>query len=192
MSSPNPSSKTQVKKIQQLLADLNSGNLSKVSGALDALQVHGDWTVIKPLFEFVRDGEDVQAVNEVIEFLSSLKDTASKTAVMACLNDEELLSSRKEILSSIWNSPLDYSEYLIDFVRVAVSYDFLDTLESLTVIENLEGPFEEQAILESQLLLRDYHEGKFPKNREKDQLISEIAILIKDFDQNQQDLDDNF
>lgn len=189
MSAPK-STKIQSKKIQQLLQDLNSGNLSKVTASLDALQVHGDWTVIKPLFEFIRDSENLQAVSEVIEFLSNLKDSKSKAAVMACLQDPELQNCRKEILTSIWNSPLDYSEHLHEFVRIGVEFDFLDTLESLTVIENLDGPFAEQDILESQLLLRDYHEGKYPKSTEKDRLISEIAILLKDFDQNQQDLDD--
>jgi hypothetical protein len=41
--------------------------------------------------------------------------------------------------------------------------------------------------LESQLFLKEYLDGEFPKTKEKNQLISEIAILIKDIDRNLQD-----
>jgi hypothetical protein len=101
---------------------------------------------------------------------------------MDCLNQSRFGKIRREILTSIWNSPLDYSSYLQDFVKIAVEHDYLDTLECLTVIENLDGPFEEKSIFESTLYLKDYHEGKYPKSREKDQLMSELALLIKDFE----------
>ncbi|TNE55757.1 MAG: hypothetical protein EP338_02995 [Bacteroidetes bacterium] len=136
------------------------------------------------------NSEEGPAYSEVLEFLSSLKNSDSKKVVIACLRDRKYEDCRQQILSSIWNSPLDYSEYLSDFVRAAVSYDYMDSLESLTIIENLDGPFEEKEVLESQLLLRDYHEGKFSKSREKDQLVSEVALFIKSFNEHLDDFDD--
>ena len=103
--------------------------------------------------------------------------------VMDCLQQSRFVPIRKEILTTIWNSPLDYSLYLQDFVKIAVENDYLTTLECLTVIENFDGPFEEKSLLESLLYLKDYHEEKYPRSKEKDQLMSEIALLIKDFEQ---------
>jgi len=177
------------KKINQLFQDLYSENAAKVTAALDALQVYGNQSIIKPLFEFIQKSSNEHSKKEVIEFLSNLKDTPSKAEVMNNLHDKDFKSIQNIILSTIWNSPLDYSEFLNEFVLLSVENDYLTSLECLTIIENLEGPFEEQAILESQLHLKDYLDGKYEKSPEKDNMISEIANLIKDFDRANQEFD---
>jgi hypothetical protein len=45
----------------------------------------------------------------------------------------------------------------------------------------MEGPFEERHILESQLHLKDYLEDSAPKNPQKAQIMSEIALIVKDY-----------
>ena len=178
------SSKQRKLKIANLLADIQSGQASKTTTALDALQVVGDESVIEPLILEMGKGN---ATGEILEFLSSLKNTPAKAKIMECVLNPTLKAQQQLVLSSVWNSPLDYSEYLSTFVKLAVSEDFMTTLECLTIIENLEGPFEEQSVLESQLFLKEYLDGEYPKTKEKNQLISEIAILIKDIDRNLQD-----
>ncbi|MBU2020390.1 MAG: hypothetical protein KJ941_12150, partial [Bacteroidetes bacterium] len=79
---------------------------------------------------------------------------------------------------------LDFTAYLPDFVALATEGDFFEAFECLTVIENLEGPFEETQILESQLYLKEFLEGEKGKSEQKDKIVSEIAVLLKDFDQN--------
>lgn len=175
---------TRKKKLNLLLADLKAGSPAKITQALDALQVYGDYTIIEPLFLFLLESSDETSKALVLEFLCNLKDSKSVLMVMDCLHQSRFQPIRREILTTIWNSPLNYSFYLQDFVRIAVENDYLDTLECLTVIENLDGPFEEKSLYESLLYLKDYHEGLYPKSREKDQLMSEIALLIKDFEQN--------
>lgn len=170
------------KKLNLILTDLKVGSPAKTAQALDALQVYGDYTIIEPLFQFLLESSDEASKEQVLEFLCNLKDSKSMLMVMDCLNQSRFRPIRKEILTTIWNSPLDYSMYLQDFVKLAVENDYLDTLECLTVIENLDGPFEERSLLESLLYLKDYHEGKYPKSKEKDQLMSEIALLVKDFE----------
>lgn len=165
-----------------LLQDISGGTHAKVTTALDALQVYGDETVIAPLIRALDQQKEERSAAEILEFLSSLKSSASIEKVMECLNDPSLEHQRINILSTIWNSPLDYSDYLAEFVALAVKNDFLVTLECLTILENLEGPFNEKDVLESQLLLKNYHEGRYPKDEQKDRLISEVAILIKDMD----------
>lgn len=58
----------------------------------------------------------------------------------------------------------------------------------LTIIENLEGPFEESDILEAQLHLKEYLELG-AKDDQKAILISEIALLIKNFNEELADFD---
>lgn len=180
----NKPTEKQQQKIAAILSDLNSNVTPKVKTALDSLQVHGNYTIIEPLFQFIQHHPNTETAALVIEFLSNLKDSESKIMVMDCLARTEFKPIQQIILSTIWNSPLDYSEFIHDFVKLAVENDFMITLECLTVIENLDGPFDEQHIFEAQLSLKNYHEGVYEKTDQKNQLISEIALLIKDFDNN--------
>ncbi len=186
MSESKSSKIQQATKIKQFIQDIASNQSAKITTALDGLQVHGDETVIAPLIQTLTGLSDENKAL-IVEFLSSLKHSASKTEIMKAALDPTNTAIQTTILSTIWNSPLDYSEYIADFVRLAVKNDFMVTLECLTILENLEGPFEESHILECQLQLRDYLEGTYEKSSQKDQLISEIALLIKDIDRNLQD-----
>ncbi len=170
-------------KITRLLEDLNSGNDSKFNAAIKSLQVHGDITAIEPLVEMLMGNLSDSQKSALIELLSTLNISDAPEEIIRLVREDKYLSVRPILLGSIWNSKLDYSHYLSDFVEIAVDGDYLDTLECLTIIENLEGPFEERHILESQLFLRDYIEsdGK-SKDARKAVLISEIALLLKDFD----------
>ncbi len=168
--------------IVKLLSDVASGIPEKVTTALDSLQVHGDDSIIEPLIQSLDVQTDEKCVSEIIEFLSSLKSTKAVKTVMDCLRNPQYAHQQIKILSTIWNSPLDYSAHLAEFIALALKGDFLVTLECLTILENLEGPFEESSILEAQLLLKDYHEGVYPKDTQKDHLMSEIALLLKDMD----------
>jgi hypothetical protein len=171
-------------KITRLLDDLKSGNDTKFNAAIKSLQVHGDVATIEPLVELLLTDQLSHSNRSVlIELLSTLNLSDAPDEIMRLVKDENYLKVRPIILSSIWNSKLDYSYFLSDFVEIAVEGDYLDTLECLTIIENLEGPFEERHILEAQLFLRDFIEstGKTKDDR-KAVLISEIALLLKDFD----------
>ena len=182
MSEEKVTQKQRKLKIVKLLNDVESGIYSKVTTALDSLQVYGDDSIIEPLIASIDSQTDEKCVSEIIEFLSSLKSSSSIETVMQCLKNPKFDHLKIQILSTIWNSPLDYSNYLSEFIELAVKSDFLVTLECLTILENLEGPFQENSILEAQLFLKEYHEGIYPKDAQKDHLISEIAILIKDMD----------
>lgn len=189
MATSNSEGKQQKLKIKQLIDELTSGNQAKISVSIKALQANGDITILEPMVALLRTDLSAKIKGEVLEFLSSLKDTSAVDEIMRILKDSNYEQVRQQLLSTMWNSPLNYSYYLPEFVEIAVEGDFMEALECLTIIENLEGPFEERHVLESQLHLQEYAKDTEPKDPKKAQIISEIAILIKDFDQ--MDEDDN-
>jgi hypothetical protein len=174
-------------KISALISDLVSGNELKVSTALKALQSNGDPSVLPPMIEVLRSGVSEKIHNEICEFLNDLKDSSAIPVMIDLLREESDPEMRKVLLTSIWSSKLDYSPYLADFVALAVEGDFMEAIECITVIENLDGPFEERHILESQLHLKDYLEDTDPKDPQKAQIMSEIAVLIKEMKEYEDD-----
>ena len=181
--------KPQKLKIKRLLEDLNSGNEIKISSALKALQLNGDSSVLNPMANLLKTDITAKNRQEILDFLSCLNDSSTIDSMIEIVKDSNYLSIRQELLSTMWNNKLDYTYYLPEFVEIAVEGSFMEALECLTIIENLEGPFEERHILESQLHLKEYINDKSPKDPQKAQIMSEIALLIKDYDL--MDEDDN-
>ena len=174
-------SATKQAKLDALLNELSNTNVSKVKLSLEALKLYGEPSMLPIIIKELSLDAPSEKNTAIIEFLSCLKDAKARETMIELVQSEEYGAYRQIILSTLWNSPLDYTEYLEIFVDIAIKGDFMITLECLTIIENLDGPFSEKSVMESQVLLGNYAETNPDKNSQKGVLISEIALLIQDF-----------
>jgi hypothetical protein len=58
-----------------------------------------------------------------------------------------------------------------------------DRFEAITLIEQFENTSPEHAVMESQLLLKEYFGSNENRNEQKDQLLSDIALILKEYDE---------
>ncbi|MCF8415491.1 MAG: HEAT repeat domain-containing protein [Crocinitomicaceae bacterium] len=174
--------KQQQAKLNALSIELKSGNETKISAAIKILQTNGHANILPELVELLKTKPSQKIRAELMELLNDLRDSSVAETMIELIKDENNNSVLQELLSAIWASKVDYSQYLPEFIAIAVDGDFMIALECLTIIENLEGPFEERLVLESQLHLRDYVEDSTPKEEKKAKIMSEIALIIKDLD----------
>jgi hypothetical protein len=172
---------TKKAKIESLLNDVKSQTTNKVKTALEGLKVHENSSLIPILIQEIDPSISSEKNALIIEFMSCIIDPAAKKTMLDSIVQQQLGDRLPLVLSTIWNSPLDYSDNLETFVEIAVTGDFMVALECLTIIENLEGPFSEKSVFESQLILSNYADTNPDKTSQKGVLISEIALLIKDF-----------
>lgn len=170
------------KKVQQLIKDLGAKEEGKVLKTITLLEADGNEHVLRPLVELYLSNRSEGINSKVIEFLSDLSDSSATSEMVDIIRDEKFQSIRQALLNTMWQSKLDFSPFLADFVSIACEGTFLETFECLTIIENLEGPFQENQTLESQLYFKEYLETEKGKDEARDELISDIAVLIKDFD----------
>lgn len=177
------SEKERKAKMNALITDLKSGEEKKILKALKGLQVNGDDEAILPILEVWNDGVSEKAEAEIITFLSDIKSTTSVDPIMDVLLDNNFRTIHHALLTTIWNSKVDYSEYLVDFVTLATQYDFMISLECLTIIENLDGPFQEHHFLDAEIILREFAEKVQHKKEDFDErkvkLVSEIGNALK-------------
>lgn len=168
-------------KINALLSDLKSKDKVKVAGAIKSFAVHGHAMIIEPIMEVWRTGLSAENEALVIDLLQSLKDTSTIEPLMEAFNDPANVSLRRKLASAFWNSKLDFSDYLADFVLFGIEGDFLDALEVITLVENFETVAPESAILEAQLLLTEYFGQTQKRDEQKDAILTDLALLLKDF-----------
>ena len=153
------------------------------------MEAEGRSHVIRPLCEAYLKSTSDKVKEKMEEFLNKLSDSSAAPELIEILRDEDFAEMRKVVLGACWQSKLDMTPYIADFVSIACEGDFLEVFECSTIIDNLEGPFEEAQMLECQLYLKEFLENDKGKNEQIDQLVSDIAILIKDFDRAIQDYD---
>lgn len=170
-------------KINQLLADLQGKDEAKVAAAIKSLSVHGHVSVIEPLLDVWSKGLSTENELLISNLFHNLKDTSVIEPLIQAFRNPQYADLRRRLLISFWNSKLDYTPYIADFVLFAVEGDFLDTLEALTLIENAETVPLESAVMESQLLLKEYFGQDEAREAQKDALLADLALILKDYDE---------
>ncbi|MDF2436558.1 MAG: hypothetical protein K0Q95_934 [Bacteroidota bacterium] len=135
-----------------------------------------------------KDGDEIPEVNQdkLSAIISLLTDTSNKDireeALITLKKDkgEQLLltaiaspkSAGKQhlLVAACWESEINFSKYLPFFILLALSDDYLVSLETITTIENMEGPFE-----------KDQLQNAIKKVKEKQKEISsERVVLLND------------
>lgn len=167
-------------KIKTVLHDIKVGKIKKVTAGLSALKTIGDDDVILPLLELLNKGVQPEVEAAIVLFIEDIKSSTSAKSVMTIITNNAFKKIRLPLLTTIWNSKVDYSDYLFDFVKIAIDHDLLYAFECLTIIENLTGPFEENQILEAQMALRAYAE-KQQENQQEDEAKVEIMVTISEY-----------
>jgi len=141
-----------------VIAELQSDDPARVATALAKIQEVGDKNLVYPLIQLFASTESRQTRDSVASLLGSLKISDTEEHFMQALRDDALKSHRKEILSFMWNSGLHPAEHLEELTQLALDSSYEELLECLTLVESLEGPFEEEHWLESVSLVKQFIE----------------------------------
>lgn len=166
------------KIIQQLKSELTATDETKLLKTLEKVKSKGNDQMIEPILNLFSSTTHNSVKGAVKGLLNELK-TIDGTIFLI----ERLKSSNNElkevILGALWSAGLNPIEYLPEIVEVACNGNYMVAFEAVTVLENLEGPFDEEKISESKLIINDYFAE--PKEETK-QLVSVILGLINEMD----------
>lgn len=130
-------------KRKELEHILNGNNFVKITGAISALRdaapVSG---VIGLLVSFYNKTDNDSAKRLIRDFLNDLRDQASCHEIVKELKRELKTDTRRMVISSCWQSGLDYSEFTEEFAELFLVSDYMTAIECFTVIESSAGKLE--------------------------------------------------
>lgn len=125
---------------QKLNEALASGDRTAQFKALQDMRKRGDATLVPAfLLAFARTDDD-ELRSEFCQVLYDLKDVDAMNAVLDHLGDPALAVIRTNMLAAVWQSGLDMRHRLPELVEVALSGDYMECLEVLTAVENMDPP----------------------------------------------------
>lgn len=134
--------------VDTIIADLASKKDETVLGALKKIPSKGNRQVIIPLIELYIRSNNESIKEKIQTILFELKDTETLDDLISCLNKGND-SVDQLILGALWNNNFNPTEHLHTFVKASINGSYLTSFEGLTLIESMDGEYEEQAVLDS-------------------------------------------
>ena len=178
-----PEQKKANKKVTELINKLGSKESKEIINAVKSLKIHGDETAIEPLIELYTTTKNNAVQNEIVDLLNSIKSTKVPVVLIDCLTNSKYKSVSQMMLSSIWNSNLDYTQYLSEIINVAQAGEMMDAMECLTILENMEGTLSEENIMDALVNLKSYLVENSTVNTPKMGLLREVAMILTEINE---------
>ncbi len=168
-----------------LIKGLQSSDDQTVLNTLEKIKSVGSAKIIHELLQlwFKSNGE-IQTM--VMEIMYSIKDKEAVEILFQELENTNDSGQREKILSVFWNAGMEVKSHLSELVNHAINGDFMEAVECLTIIENMEPPLPEDQLMECLLNLKEYFSAQ-PQG-EKVTIIRSIATFIQYTDDTQVDL----
>jgi HEAT repeat protein len=170
---------THKKVIDQIKIDLLSEDEGIIKKALVKTRDKGNELLIDTLIKLYTSSKNEMIKEEVKSIFSEIKNKNSIDYLLPYLENES--NEIKELaLYALWSSGLDMTDHIPKVVGAACSGNFMVILEALTVLENLEGPFPEEDLLESNTLLQEQlHESNDSSSKD---LLKSMYEVIQQFE----------
>lgn len=175
MAKGSDSSKKIDKKTKEIINSLRSKEDKIVMTAIKRSKVHGNDQIFKEMLKLLAKHPNEEIKGKVLDFIDELKQTSTVQIVMEAAESEVYSDHRARLIGSFWKNNLQPKDHLDRLVKLAAEGDFLVTFECLTVIENLEPPFEESKLNDSMLILNEYFGS--PRDENEDLMKSILYIL---------------
>ena len=168
---------TRQRVINQIKEDFSSSNDSVIKKALMKTKAKGNEQLIDPLIDLYSSTENIKIKEEIKSIFSELKNKDILEFLLPQLNQGN--NEVKElILFSIWSSGIDMTDHIPELIEASCSGNYMVILEALTVLENLEGPFNEDDLFQANTLLQQ-HLYESEDSKEKDLIKSMYDIVLE-------------
>lgn len=124
------------KRLKELAAKLNDKNKNIVSSAIISLRNQEPFSgAIRLLISIFDKTDDIKIKELIRNFMNDIKESGTRDEVINEVKKAYKTETVAMLVSSCWQSGLDYSEFAPDLVRVFLKSDYIVSLECLTVIE---------------------------------------------------------
>lgn len=156
MSEEEEAQKKQLQRIKEIRNGLASTDPEQIRKAVERAREEGDARIVPDLIEVWAVSEDEDLRNIILQIFYDLKDSEATDHLLEALDHPDI-QDRSDLLAVFWNSRLDASKKIDKFTEIAVEGSYQEAFEALTALEEMEGPFEENPVMEAQLWIKTYY-----------------------------------
>ncbi|MCE5347731.1 MAG: hypothetical protein LLG13_15800 [Bacteroidales bacterium] len=163
------------KKLKELASIFDKDN-KHIIQAIELLREEQPFEGAVGLLTIFFNKTDDQSIRKIIlEFMNDLKDQSVVKEVITEIKKEWKTETLNMLISSCWQSGLDYSEYSLDLTEIFVRGDLTTAIECFTVIE---GTIPELSLKRKEELIKIIKESLHSQGEEKRSLSRELLSIL--------------
>ncbi len=156
---------------------LQTGTTAEINALISELRVECDSSLIPDLVELWQNTSVSEIKLQLVNFFNDLKDTSAIPYIIDCITNSNFEASKEILVSSCWQSGLDYSFNLHIFVQMLLKPSWQLAIEAFSVIETC-VPFASNEMLNTCLSIVKENYSKVDSERQK--LLNEVLLLLKE------------
>lgn len=123
------------KKLKELASALTGKNNDVITDAIKSLRDEEPYEGAIGLLASLYDKTDDHSISRLIEdFFNDIKDHSVRPEIIAEIRKPRKTDTISMLVSSCWQSGLDYSDYLADLAEIYVKSDYATAIECMTAI----------------------------------------------------------
>jgi hypothetical protein len=112
------------------------------------------------------------------ETLLTLKKEKGGDTLLLAIASPKAKGVRHLLVAACWESEINFSKYLPFFILLAMDEDYFISLEAITTIENMEGPFTEMDVKEA---IKKIKAVKKDITSERQVLLNDLVVTLEGF-----------
>jgi len=165
------------KKIKELTTLISRKNEAAITEAIILLRDEEPFEGAIGLLASLHNGSEDSSILKIIEeFFNDIKDHSVRSEVIAEIRKPWKSNTISMLVSSCWQSGLDYSNYLADLARVFLKSDYATAIECVTVIsESVNNSTRER----KDEILKIVRDSPFSYTHEKYALTEELISILE-------------
>jgi len=163
-----------------LIKQLQSSDANLVKETIQQLRFEGNNEMLLPLANLYANSQNNEIKQELYSLFSDLKNQASAEYIISFLKLKELESIKEPLLSTCWQSRIDYSAFLEYFIDLVCHEPFSIAFEAFTVIENLESKVTVERKNELLAYIKSVIKSSDAKNKV---LVDDLISIIEQYDE---------
>jgi hypothetical protein len=164
------------KKLKELALQLKNENDIIVAEIIETLRDEEPFEGAVRLLAECYDDNEATIVKKAIQgLMNDLKDRSVRPEVIAAIHEVREPGTLNMLVSSLWQSGLDYSGFARDVVEVFLRSDYGTAIECYTVIEESVHSMSAQQKDELRKLIG---ENPFPESDDKKALADDLLALL--------------
>ncbi len=123
------------KKLKELASALAGKDNDVITDAIKSLRDEEPYEGAIGLLASLYDKTDDHSISRLIEdFFNDIKDHSVRPEIIAEIRKPRKTDTISMLVSSCWQSGLDYSDYLADLAEIYVKRDYATAIECMTAI----------------------------------------------------------
>jgi hypothetical protein len=165
------------KKLKEFTALLSRNNKTGISEAIQFLREEEPFEGAIALLASLYDRSDERSILKIIEgFFNDIKDHSVRPEVIAEIRKPWKTNTISMLVSSCWQSGLDYSDYLTDIAKIFLESDYPTAIECMTAISESANNSRRERKDE---IIRIVRESSLSFTNEKATLTQELISILE-------------